>query len=98
MRQRIAFGLLLLATGCVPSSVVGASLAFASVGAGAPVTCEPFGRRSSKCLGDQPSPADVPMNDEQRAELDRRLDDLEEEGPVGIPWQEVVHRIKGGKA
>ncbi len=26
---------------------------------------------------------------EQRAELDRRLDRLEEEGPVGIPWEQV---------
>ena len=44
------------------------------------------------------SPADVPLTDEQRGELDRRLDDLEEEGPVGIPWEEVVQRIRGGKA
>jgi putative addiction module component (TIGR02574 family) len=30
----------------------------------------------------------------QRAELDRRLDDLEREGPVGIPWDEVLSRIR----
>ena len=26
--------------------------------------------------------------------LDRRLDDLEAEGPVGIPWDEVLSRIR----
>ena len=26
--------------------------------------------------------------------LDRRLDDLEVEGPVGIPWEEVLSRIR----
>ena len=33
----------------------------------------------------------VPLTDAQRAELDRRLDD---EGPVGIPWDEVLSRIR----
>jgi putative addiction module component (TIGR02574 family) len=41
------------------------------------------------------SPAEVPVTEAQRAELDRRLDELEEEGPVGIPWDDVVRRIKG---
>jgi putative addiction module component (TIGR02574 family) len=36
----------------------------------------------------------VPVTDAQRAELDRRLDDLEREGPVGIPWQEVADQIR----
>jgi putative addiction module component (TIGR02574 family) len=39
-------------------------------------------------------PEAVPLTDAQRAELDRRLDDLEREGPVGIPWDEVVRRIR----
>jgi putative addiction module component (TIGR02574 family) len=39
-------------------------------------------------------PDAVPLTDAQRAELDRRLDDLEREGPVGIPWDEVVRRIR----
>lgn len=37
---------------------------------------------------------DIPLTDPQRAELDRRIDQLEENGPVGIPWEQVVDRIK----
>ena len=33
------------------------------------------------------------LTEAQCAELDRRLDDLEVEGPVGIPWDEVLSRI-----
>ena len=33
------------------------------------------------------------LTEAQRAELDRRLDELEVEGPVGIPWDEVLSRI-----
>jgi len=40
-------------------------------------------------------PEAVPLTQAQRAELDRRLDDLEAEGPVGIPWEEVLDRIRG---
>ena len=29
------------------------------------------------------------LTDEQRAELDRRLDRLEREGPTGTPWESV---------
>jgi putative addiction module component (TIGR02574 family) len=41
------------------------------------------------------TPAAIPLTGAQRAELDRRLDDLEREGPVGIPWDEVLGRIRG---
>jgi putative addiction module component (TIGR02574 family) len=41
------------------------------------------------------SPETIPLTEAQRAELDRRLDDLEREGPVGIPWDEVLSRIRG---
>jgi putative addiction module component (TIGR02574 family) len=41
-----------------------------------------------------PAPEAVPLTDTQRAELDRRLDDLERDGPVGIPWEEVLSRIR----
>ena len=44
------------------------------------------------------SPADVPFTEVQRVELDRRLDELDRDGPVGIPWEEVLRRIKGGSA
>jgi putative addiction module component (TIGR02574 family) len=39
-------------------------------------------------------PEAVPLTYAQRAELDRRLDELELEGPVGIPWDEVLARIR----
>lgn len=32
-----------------------------------------------------PAPKEFPLTEAQRAELDRRLGDLEREGPVGIP-------------
>lgn len=40
------------------------------------------------------APEAVPLTDAQRSELDRRLDELEAEGPVGIPWDEVLSRIR----
>ena len=40
------------------------------------------------------TPEAIPLTDAQRAELDRRLDDLDREGPVGIPWNEVLDRIR----
>jgi len=36
----------------------------------------------------------VPLTDAQRAELDRRLDALDRDGDVGIPWDEVLSRIQ----
>ena len=42
-------------------------------------------------------PDAVPLTEAQRAELDRRLDDLERDGPVGVPWDEVVRRIRKGR-
>ena len=38
--------------------------------------------------------AEIPLTQAQRHELDRRLDDLEGEGPVGIPWEDVLRAIK----
>jgi len=35
-----------------------------------------------------------PLTKAQREELDRRLDDLESEGPSGIPWDQMMHRIR----
>jgi putative addiction module component (TIGR02574 family) len=34
-------------------------------------------------------PEDFALTDDQRAELDRRLDRLERDGPVGTPWEDV---------
>jgi putative addiction module component (TIGR02574 family) len=39
-------------------------------------------------------PEALPLTDAQRAELDRRLDDLEHEGPVGLTWEEVVAQVR----
>ena len=40
----------------------------------------------------------VPLTHAQREELDRRLDDLEADiqrgAPLGIPWDEVLQRIR----
>ena len=44
------------------------------------------------------TPARVPLTEPQRAELDRRLDALDEdvaqERVLGVPWDEVVRRIR----
>ena len=37
----------------------------------------------------------IPLTSAQRTELDRRLDELDREGAVGIPWEDVLHRIRG---
>ena len=39
-------------------------------------------------------PSGVPVSQAQRDELDRRLDELEADGGVGIPWDEVLTRIQ----
>jgi putative addiction module component (TIGR02574 family) len=36
----------------------------------------------------------VPVTPAHRAELDRRLDDLDTEGPVGIPWNDVLQELR----
>ena len=40
------------------------------------------------------TPEAIPLTNAQREELDRRLDELDHEGPTGIPWEEVLHRIR----
>ncbi len=40
------------------------------------------------------TPAALPLTSAQREELDRRLDALDHEGPSGIPWDEVMQRIR----
>ena len=40
------------------------------------------------------TPEAIPLTNAQREELDRRLDELDRDGPVGIPWQEVLRRIR----
>jgi putative addiction module component (TIGR02574 family) len=45
-------------------------------------------------IWDSLSPEEVPLTDAQRAELDRRLDDLERDRDLGIPWEEVLRQIR----
>jgi putative addiction module component (TIGR02574 family) len=40
------------------------------------------------------SEEEVPLTSAQREELDRRLDELDKDGPEGIPWEEVLRRIR----
>ena len=45
-------------------------------------------------LWDSLTDDEVPLTAAQREELDRRLDDLEREGPRGIPWDDVLSRLE----
>jgi len=45
-------------------------------------------------IWDSLEPADIPVSQAQRDELDRRLEDLESEGDRGIPWEEVLRQIR----
>jgi len=40
------------------------------------------------------APERIPLTDAQREELNPRLDDLDLEGPTGIPWEEVFSNIR----
>lgn len=39
-------------------------------------------------------PEALPLTISQREELDRRLDELETEGPIGLSWDEVVAQAR----
>ncbi len=49
-------------------------------------------------LWDSLTPEEVdtecPLTDEQRAELDRRLEDLDRNPDAGVPWHEVRSRVE----
>ena len=38
--------------------------------------------------------AALPLTDEQRRDLDNRLDSLEAEGPTGLTWDETLARVR----
>ena len=46
-------------------------------------------------IWDSLSPAEVPVSPAQRDELDRRLDELEADLDPGIPWNEVLRKLRG---
>jgi putative addiction module component (TIGR02574 family) len=39
----------------------------------------------------------IPLTPSQRDELDRRLDDLDREGPAGSTWDEAIARIRSSR-
>jgi putative addiction module component (TIGR02574 family) len=39
----------------------------------------------------------IPLTPPQRDELDRRLDDLDRDGPTGTPWDEAIRRIRSSR-
>lgn len=46
-------------------------------------------------LWDSLSEDDVPVTDAQRGELERRLDALDREGPIGVPWEQLREELDG---
>lgn len=42
-------------------------------------------------------PEAFPLSEEQKAELDGRLDELDAEGPVGLHWDDVVAMARAGR-
>ena len=41
------------------------------------------------------TPESVPVTPAQLRELDRRLDELDRDGPVGIRWDDVLRKLRG---
>ena len=40
------------------------------------------------------TPDAIPVTAAQRAELDARLDELDRDGPAGIPWEDVLRKLR----
>jgi len=40
--------------------------------------------------------AELPLTDDQKAELDRRLADLEQNPEAGVPWEQVRAELEAG--
>ena len=40
------------------------------------------------------TPQAIPLTEAQREELDRRMDEVDRDGPDGIPWDEVLQRLR----
>jgi putative addiction module component (TIGR02574 family) len=43
------------------------------------------------------TPEAIPLTTAQREELDRRLDELDQQGPGDIPWEDALHRVRSHK-
>lgn len=46
-------------------------------------------------LWDSLEAEDVPVTEKQKAELDRRIEEMDRDGKRGIPWEEVLDRLRG---
>lgn len=46
-------------------------------------------------LWDSLSDEDVPITAAQRSELEHRLDALDREGPIGVPWEQLRDELDG---
>jgi putative addiction module component (TIGR02574 family) len=42
-------------------------------------------------------PGELSLTDAQRTELDRRLDDMDRDDTLGVPWDEAISQIRGRK-
>lgn len=38
-----------------------------------------------------------PLSQDRRRDLDRRLDELERDGPTGVSWDEAVNQIRSSR-
>ena len=43
------------------------------------------------------TPEAIPLTEAQQGELDRRLNELNREGPVGIPWDVVLSSLRSNR-
>ncbi len=41
------------------------------------------------------TPDEIPLSDAQRTELDRRLDEMDSDDTLGVPWDEVLRQVRG---
>ena len=41
-------------------------------------------------------PANIPLTEAQAKELDRRLEEMDKDSSLGIPWDTVMARIRNG--
>lgn len=46
-------------------------------------------------LWDSLSEDDIPVTEAQRNELEHRLDALDREGPIGVPWEHLRDELDG---
>lgn len=42
-------------------------------------------------------PSSIPLTNAQAKELDRRLDEMDKDSTLGIPWDTVLARLREGK-